>query len=57
VALGKPIVKRWGKQKRLVDRVRNEVLAHASSLKQSLLPTLQAPSQIYARHTPSTYLR
>jgi hypothetical protein len=40
VALGKPIVKRWGKQKRLVDRVRNEVLAHGSNLKQNLLPTL-----------------
>src|ERR1039458_4575041 len=35
VALGKPIVKRWGKQKRLVDRVRNEVLAHESNLKQN----------------------
>ena len=40
VALGKPIVKRWGKQKRLVDRVSNEVLAHGSNLKHSLLPTL-----------------
>src|ERR1019366_740198 len=40
VALGKPIVKRWGKQQRLVDRVGNEVLAHGSNLKQNLLPTL-----------------
>src|SRR5580658_360000 len=40
VALGKLIVKRWGKQKRLVDRVRNEVLAHVSNLNQNLLPTL-----------------
>ena len=40
VALRKPIVKRWGKQKRLVDRVRNEVLAHESNLKQNPLPTL-----------------
>src|ERR1035438_7002256 len=44
VALGKPIVKRWGKQKRLVDRVRNEVLAHGSNLKQNLLPTLDRKS-------------
>src|ERR1035438_5042672 len=35
VALRKPIVKRWRKQKRLVDRVRNEVLAHESNLKQN----------------------
>ena len=40
VTLGKPLVKRWGKQKRLVDRVRNEVLAHESKLKQRPQPTL-----------------
>jgi hypothetical protein len=49
VAIGKPIVKRWRKQKRLVDRVGNEVLALGSNLKQNLLPTLQAPSQIYVK--------
>jgi hypothetical protein len=27
-----------GKKQRLVDRVRNEVLAHGSNLKQNLLP-------------------
>jgi hypothetical protein len=40
VALGKPIVKRRGKQKRLVDSVSNEVLAHGPNLKQNLLPSL-----------------
>jgi hypothetical protein len=40
VTLWKPLVKRWGKQKRLVDRVSNEVLAHESKLKQCPQPTL-----------------
>jgi hypothetical protein len=40
VAIGKPIVKRWRKQQCLVDRVRNEVLAHASCLKQNTLTLL-----------------
>ena len=52
VPLGKPSVKRWGKQQRLVDRVGNEVLAHGSNLNQNLLPTLSASSKIYARHAP-----
>jgi hypothetical protein len=33
VALGEPIVKRGRKQQRLVDRIRNKVLAHGSNLK------------------------
>jgi len=33
-------MKRGWKHQRLVDRVRNEVLAHESNLKQNLLPTL-----------------
>jgi hypothetical protein len=37
VAIGKPIVKRWGKQQRLVDHVKNEVLDRGSNLKQNLL--------------------
>jgi hypothetical protein len=40
VAFRKPIVKRWGKQQRLVDRVSNEVLAHELNLKQNLLHKL-----------------
>src|SRR6267154_5308543 len=33
VAIGKPVVKRWWKQQRLVNRVSNEVLPHGSNLK------------------------